>query len=251
MFYSIKVLLTSFTLLIYCSVFAYGDSLEYQARGDRWEGIKPRPVSGSDIRLLSALVDYTEPYSEFPSKNKILFYLDKKAELDLTVRELLPKKFYLLDRIKEKETWQQGFNTYEWSTETVLKPLNLVPEQLGVVAQFIQVNEQNNQATDSIVPVILYHSDYPQKINSYRFAFKVGNNANLNYAIYADDNETPLLEDKLGKKMGGEPFVITWDCSHAMAGNYELVVDGYMLRNNTPIYQSIKFYHQPDVKGNF
>lgn len=235
-------------LLTHYSVLAYDYMLEYQRRGEYWEGIQPRPVSGFDIELLSASVDYSEPQSDFPTTNKLLLYLTTPAQIDLTVRELSPKQYYLMNRVKEEETWQQGFNSYQWSTETVLKPLNLRIEQLGIIAR---INRSGNQQAESVAPVIFYHSQYPIKINGYRFAFKVGSSAHLNYAIYSGENSMPLLERELGKKMGGDPFMITWDCSKAEVGNYELVVDGYLLQDNSPLHQSIKFHHQPDIKGKF
>ena len=36
--------------------------LQYQQRGDRYEGVKPKPVSGYDIELISVLADYQEPH---------------------------------------------------------------------------------------------------------------------------------------------------------------------------------------------
>jgi len=236
------------TLFIHHPVVAYSE-LAYQLRKDHWEGIQARPVSGDlGIELLSAMVDYSEPQTSFPATNKILFYLTDPAQIDLTVRELSPKKYYLLNRVKEQEKWQQGFNHYQWSAETVLKPLNLKITQLGAVAR---VNRAAARGEEQVAPVVLYHASYPSKINGYRFAFKVGSGANLDYVIYADNSSTPLLEKKLGKRSGGEPFVILWDCSKAPAGYYELVVDGHSLRDNSQLHQSVKFYHQPEIKGKF
>ena len=238
------------TLFIHYSVFAYYPELAYQLREDHWEGIQPRPVSGDlGIELLSAVVDYTEPQTSFPATNKILFYLTDPAQIDLTVRELSPKKYYLLNRVKEQEMWRQGFNPYQWSAETVLKPLNLKITQLGAVAR---VNRSAARGEEQVAPVVLYHASYPSQINGYRFAFRVGGDANLNYVIYADDSSTPLFEKKLGKRSGGnEPFIIPWDCSKAPAGYYELVVDGHSLRDSSPLHQSVKFYHQPEIGGKF
>jgi hypothetical protein len=237
------------TLFIHHSVLASNPELAYQLREEHWEGIQARSVSGDlGIELLSAMVDYSEPQTSFPATNKILFYLTDPAQIDLTVRELSLKEYYLLNRVKEQETWQQGFNHYQWSAETVLKPLNLKITQLGAVAR---VNRAAAREEEQVAPVVLYHTSYPSKINGYRFAFKVGSGANLDYVIYADNSSTPLLEKKLGKRSGGEPFVILWDCSKAPAGYYELVVDGHSLRDNSQLHQSVKFYHQPEIKGKF
>ncbi len=228
---------------------AYDPLLEYQNRGDHWEGIQPRQVSGNlDIELLSALVDYTEPKPGFPVA-KLLFYLKESAQIDLTVRELVPKRYYVLNRVREKETWQDGFNPYQWSTAEVLQPLKLTMTELGVIAR---VNRTPNRHEESVAPVIFYHSQPPTQITGYRFVFKVGETANLNYAIYqGENNPKPLVEKPLGKKDGGQPFTIIWECASAKAGEYELVVDGYSLRDNANLHQSVKFDHQPEIQGKF
>lgn len=41
----------------------YDPKLQYQNRGNRHEGLRPKPVSGYDIELLSALVEHREPFS--------------------------------------------------------------------------------------------------------------------------------------------------------------------------------------------
>jgi hypothetical protein len=243
----ITLLFTTLLLLANCQVLAY-DSLDYQRRGDRWEGIQPRKVGGFDLELLSALVDYSESQSGFPAAYKLLFYMTTPAEINLTVSELIPKQYYVMDKVKEKETWREGFNSYQWPTETVIKPLQLTMKQLGVVAR---VNREANRPAELVAPVVFYHSQPPTRINRYRFVFKVGGTANLNYAVYQGGNQKPLLEKQLGKKIGGEPFMITWDSSQAPAGEYELVVDGYLLQNNSKLHQAVRFYHQPEIKGNF
>jgi len=228
-------------------LFAY-NFLDYQPREDRWEGIQPRQVSGFDIELLSALVDYSESQSGFPATYKLLFYVTESAKINLTVSELIPKQYYVMDKVREKETWRKGFNSYQWPTETVIKPLKLTMDQLGVVAY---VNREANRSTE-VAPVVFYHSQPPTRINRYRFAFKVGETANLNYAIYQGENPEAFFEaPKLSRKVGGEPFMITWDSSQAPAGEYELVVEGYFVQNNSKFRKTIKFYHQPDLKGNF
>lgn len=47
-------------LLVWVSAASAQVELQYQNRGNRYEGIKPKPVSGVDIELISARVDYQE-----------------------------------------------------------------------------------------------------------------------------------------------------------------------------------------------
>ena len=58
--------------------------VDYRDRGDRYEGVRPRPVSGYDIELLSALVDSQEPSTALQARVKVL----KKLSPPLALSEL-------------------------------------------------------------------------------------------------------------------------------------------------------------------
>ncbi|HWV46853.1 MAG TPA: hypothetical protein VN039_12685 [Nitrospira sp.] len=49
-------------------------NLDYQNRGDRFEGVKPKPVSGYDIEVISVLADYREPAERLPDQLRVGFY---------------------------------------------------------------------------------------------------------------------------------------------------------------------------------
>lgn len=79
---------------------AWADShLTYQNRGTHYEGIKPKPVSGFDIELISVLADYREPATTLPEKLKVQFYLPEDSKVHRTVRELDYRQFYWLDQV--------------------------------------------------------------------------------------------------------------------------------------------------------
>src|SRR5262249_46704409 len=99
--------------------------LEYQNRGNRYEGIKPKPVSGYDIELISVLADYKGQIRALPDQIKIQFYLERPSTVFLTVRELDYKLYYWLDRVMPPNPWQAGFgNEFSWGTDVVLRRLD-------------------------------------------------------------------------------------------------------------------------------
>jgi hypothetical protein len=55
--------------------------LQYQDRGNRYEGIKPKPVSGADVELISAIVDYKEEVMQLPERFKVQFYLGQPSKV--------------------------------------------------------------------------------------------------------------------------------------------------------------------------
>jgi len=225
--------------------FVHGDELDYQDRGNRWEGIAPKPVAGSDIELLSALVNHRETWQPVPAKCKVKFYLQRATWVALEVQELRPRKFYKMDRVIPKPAWQQGFNDFQWPTGAVIEPLHLNIAKLGVVARLPATVKRK---AEHVAPVLIYHTSVPTKISGYRFAFKVGGSANLRYAVYQGTNRRLLLEQELGKQSVGTPFVISWDSNKVVAGYYKLVVKGHFLNDFRRIRQDVHFYHQPLVE---
>ena len=210
------------------------------------EGIAPRPVSGLDIELLSVLVNHRENWQTMPPQCKLQFYLPDAAEVDwLRVQELSPRHFYKMEPMVTKQAWQPGdINDYEWPTTEVIQPLGLKIAQLGVVAR---LKKMDYSQTEPVAPVALYHATPPTTIPGYLFAFKVGGNAKLKYAIYQGNSQTPLITEPIGKQWVGKPFVIAWNSAQATEGSYELVVEGYFLDNYMPIYQGVQFYHNPVI----
>ena len=82
--------------------------LEYQTRGDSWkEGVRPKPVSGYDIELISVLTDYREPITggSFPNQVKLRFYLDKEQPVFLTVRGSDPSHLQATCRWLATKSW--------------------------------------------------------------------------------------------------------------------------------------------------
>src|SRR4029077_10369723 len=87
-------------LLAALPIFAqYDTALQYQKRGNRYEGLKTRMVSGYDIELLSALVDWHEPSTAWPENLHLKFYLPVAEPVFVTVRQPRPKAtFYWLPK---------------------------------------------------------------------------------------------------------------------------------------------------------
>ncbi|MDM8568192.1 hypothetical protein QUF50_01490 [Thiotrichales bacterium HSG1] len=198
----------------------YSGELDYKNRGDRWEGIAPHPVAGADIELLSALVQHREKWQPLPNKCKVKFYLPDATEVNLKVQELRPRHFYKMDRVIPKPIWKQGVNYFEWSTNEVIEPLHLNIAKLGAVARL----QSTKRKAEYVAPVLIYHDSIPTNVNGYRFAFKVGGNAKLNYAIYQEDSRKLVIEQELGKQSVGTPFIISWNSNKATVGAYKLVV---------------------------
>jgi len=221
--------------------------LQYQNRGNRYEGVKPKPVSGYDIELISARVDYKEEVKQPPDWFKVQFYLEQLSKVHLTVRELDYKYYYWMDRVQPARPWGPGFhNAFDWLSREVIQQLgHITMYDLGVV---VRLDKAEPSQSERVAPAILYHSQGPTVIKGYLFTLKTGGDARLTAAVYKDGESKPLFTQILQRQRGGRPFTVRWDSLQAGHGAYTLVLRGYFLHTNSPIDQTVTFYHQPDVR---
>lgn len=241
-------LFLSFVVLILLAL-AYKPSiarqsrLEYQNRGNRYEGIKPKPVSGYDVELLSATVDYREPPERMPDRLRIRFYLEQDSTVYVTVRELDYKYYYWLDKVTPAKPWRAGFdNVLEWPTKDVLQQLGeMNMYDLGVVAR---LEKPEPSIIERVAPVIFYHSEPAGSIDGYIFTFKTNGDARLTCTFHKAGAKAAVATTVFPRQVGGRPFAVRWNSSQAAEGEYRLVLMGYFLDSNAPINQTVSFYHK-------
>lgn len=228
------------------------DPLSYQDRGNYCEGKKALLYSNrsENIELISVQVEYSE--SNLLAENakaKIQFYWPKylKNPPQIVVRDLKDdRSFYWLDNVKS--SWQPNqFNTFEWPLRTVIQPLGLHLDELGVV-----IRSESEPSNDQIVmPAILYHSTLPAIVEKYLFTFKLIRVANeLKFTIYSEKLNKPVFisENRSLTNEDGN-LSLEWNAQHASPGNYSLVLEGYFINPVEPIpTRTIHFYHQVSLK---
>lgn len=241
----------SFLVLVLCtlspSLWAESN-LDYQNRGDHFEGIRPKPVSGYDIEVISVLVDYQEPADTLPDQLRVAFYLQGQAPVHLTVREQDYRLFYWLDRVKPVKDWQvKSVNEFTWATGTVLRQLDqkLNLYELGVL---VRLKKDTPASIEDIAPAILYHARPPEKIGGYLFTMKTNGDARLSCKVYREGEPAELMTQTFRRIPGGRPFTVRWDAGSAQEGRYALVCKGYFLDTNQPLQQTVRFFHKPTVK---
>ena len=221
--------------------------VDYQNRGNRYEGVKPKPVSGTDIELISVLVDYREEVKQMPDSLKLRFYLKASSKVYLTVREIDYNYYYWMDKINPEQPWKPGFdNVFGWATQDVLQQLgNIKIYNLGIVAR---LENSEPSSLERVAPVIFYHSHFPSNIKGYLFTFKTNGDAQLSCSFYREEKAEPVDIQNFQLQRGGRPFTVRWDSEQAEEGFYKLIINGYFLNTNNPIDQTVQFYHRPVVK---
>ena len=223
--------------------------LQYQQRGDRYEGVKPKPVSGYDIELISVLADYQEPHEGegFPKRVTLRFYLTVDEAVHLTVRELDYRAYYWLDRVKPVEPWKQGFqNVFTWPADPVLSQLS--PKlDLYEIGALIRLHTATSSTIENVAPAVLYHTEPPAQVEGYRFTMKTGEDARLKATIIQQESGQEKDTQKFRRKRAGRPFTIQWNAKDAPPGPYTLKITGFSLSTNNSINKEIHFYHQPSL----
>lgn len=219
----------------------YDPRLAYQDRGDHHEGFKPKPVSGYDIELLSALLDDREASPSWPQTLHLKFYLPAAKPAFVTVRQPRPRTaYYWLDKVRPAAPWRaRAFNEFSWSTEPVLRNLTSeTPDDLGVV---VRLRQEDPSRKEAIAPAALFHRKPPTAANGYRFTFKTNGTAHVTGKIYRGDKE--VYRRPQNRERAGSPFTLRWDCQGQPEGEYRLELSGYF-DNNITLAKEVVFYHR-------
>lgn len=223
------------------------DPLSYQSRGNRSEGIKPKPVNAYDLELISVLADFREAANELPTTLRVRFFLKEPTSVYLTVREQRYKDYYWLDKVVPTSPWKAGFNEFSWPTGDVLRQLDpkFPIENLGVVAR---LKNDRPSAEELVAPVILYHNRPPSSVAAYLFTMKPASDARMKFHIFTATGDTPIWSSAVPLAAGDQPVLMRWPVGSSPAGLYRLVVSGYFIDNNERFSQVVHFYHQPVVQ---
>lgn len=222
----------------------YDPTLQFQNRGDRYEGIRSVSVGGLDVELLSARVDDPKR-SDTPWGDQVAlrFFLPAADPVHITVRQVRSGATnYWLDRVQR--SWKEGsVNEYSWATAPVLRRLLDVRfEDLGVV---IRVGRDDPLArTQRVLPVVLFQQQPVDVARAYRFSLKTNGRARVSAVIYSGNTEIYRRPDNWEE--AGSPFTILWRADSVAEGWYRLVVSGHFA-NNAPLNKEIVFYHRPTL----
>ncbi len=215
-----------------------------------YEGVKLEPVSGYRIELISAMVYYEEKAEQIPDLFKVRFFLQQPSEVQLIVREHGTN--YHMDQVTPERPWRQGcHNAFDWSTGRVIKELNIKEGvQMHDFNMVARLGKADPSSEEHVAPLLFYHSKCPPEIGAYVFTFKIGSHSSLAYKIFNEESGKEVFSPKQKdhKVRGGQLFSMLWDSSKDETGIYRLVVTGYLLHDNSPLTQTVRFYHRKAIK---
>lgn len=223
--------------------------LEYQARGNRKEGVLPRPVSGYDLELISVVAEHDRTPEPDARQFRLRFYLPEAAPVAIVVREINYRKYYWMDGIRPERPWRAGFqNEFAWPVADVVRPLGLKLPELGALVRLKAEAAPLSGPAETVAPAVLYTGKPPRSITGYRFGLVTGQDARIRgFAIYRPPAREAVFRGPGRLTRGGRSFILRWPAEDVAAGKYRLLVDGYAKSNNARLRTSVDFYHQPKL----
>lgn len=223
-------------------------SLQYQARGDRTEGLRTVAVGGYDIELLSARV---QPAAARPAQTgwgervSVRFFHPGDEKVFITVRQLRSRSTYYWLSDVSAPMAKRSLNDWSWPAGPVLEQLSLADVGLDNLGVIVRLGQAQPSKREQVLPAQL--SDTAEAPGgAYLFQLKTNGRANVAAAIYSGDQA--LTRRPASWEAANSPISVAWDGSAATEGWYRLVLAGYFA-NNAPLDKEVVFYHRPGLRA--
>ncbi len=218
-------------------------SLKYQQRGDREEGVMDVPPASVDLRLAS-FVAVPESKSGLGRNLNLKYYVDSPDSVFITASEVIPRyQYYMKAGMKggEKGWWEYN----SWKTSDVLDPLRLRAEELGVVARL----GGRSEGSGIICPVILYTDNPPSKITRYSVVLVPRENLReMAYTVTRKGAKKPIIDRTLRRQYSaGMPLLLSITIPESAEGWFALAVKCKLKGQNQGPTRTYRFYHKRDV----
>jgi len=225
---------------------------QYGSRGFYKEGVRREPSTGAaNLYLLSALIDYDEPYKSLPPAFRAAFYLPPGSgdaqPVYLAIREQKLVYYYWLDEVQPPGGWQAGrMNRFEWPTGTVVRQLNDRKEDgplsLDKLAAAARLGRKTPGNIERVAPVALYHSRPPQSAEGYRFVFRPDRKMRLTLQVFREGAGAALDTQPFPSVPADLPKEFRFSAKGWPDGWYRLTLAGYA--ENGPVSVDVHFYHR-------
>ncbi|MEL6672774.1 MAG: hypothetical protein AAFR61_11305 [Bacteroidota bacterium] len=226
--------------------------VDYQDRGNRYEGTKEKPVSAKPLILVAALAyPGIEPYQKWQDQSlKVAFYAPKNLGFQVHARETDGHIIYRMD--SKPSQAPRGWHEFTpWEVDEVLTRVELFANNLGVLVNF-------DLPGKVIAPAVVYHTRKPQQVNSYHFSFlPLAGLSYLKFEVYqgylykkALKPEFLLKRESWGERAMESKICFDYDLAFSKldlppewSGWITLRVRGKRLSDNKSVKETFYFYH--------
>lgn len=98
-------------------------------------------------------------------------------------------------------------------------------------------------AHEWIAPAVLAVGETLVVPKSYLFTFKTNFPARLTCSLSAESADTEVWSKTFKRVRAGRPFTCRVPLDILIQGEYRLLVNGYSLDTNAPVWQEVRFHH--------
>lgn len=186
---------------------------------ERYEGIRRyEDVSGGRFKLKSALAEYKEERQADSGYFKIGFYVDESIEskdIDILLEDRKGKLYYM---IPVRKQWSNGFQEFRWDNDFADS------HEVKLYDLYAKAEVKEPGLVSRIVPIVLYYSAKPDRVEKYKFIFVCNRQVTVQYTIY-DEQGNEKDSGLRRRKPKDTEIVITWNCEDAPSGRYQLLVE--------------------------
>lgn len=232
---------------------ALAQDVTYHLRSNRYEGLRDLQYAGeANLRLLS-FIAYREP-ANLANKPvlKVRFFLPRPGSAFITAVELRRQGRSHYQMRSARTDWNAGWQEFSpWPTADVLAPLQISPDNLGVVAR---LDSEHEEGSGLIAPVLVYAETYPPVATRYVAQFLPPSTlTKVNFDLANVDTGTRVASGRLCNDTPGQskpcvagntPFEITLDLSGQPSGSYRLVIDTRVYGHASGPSQQYSFWHE-------
>jgi hypothetical protein len=227
--------------------------VNYHLRTNRYEGLRDLQYAGeAKLRLLSFIAYYEPVRLADQPVLKVRFFLPRTGSVFITAVELRRQGRSHYQMRPARTDWNAGWQEFSpWPTADVLVPLQISPDNLGVVAR---LDSEQDGGSGAIAPVIVYAGRYPQVAARYVAQFLPPSTlAKVDYDLINVDAGTRVASGRLCEETPGQskpcvagntPFEIAVDLSGQPSGNYRLVIDTRVYDHASGPSQQYFFWHE-------
>jgi hypothetical protein len=192
---------------------------KWSDRGDRFEGIASRQVSGGCCELLGVHFKRTEKVDANAPKLTLFFWLPESANPEIVVWQ--PSTNYMM--VPKEKKYLKGLQRFSWPRQAVIEPLGVNIDTL-----YTRVHDSNQV----YFPALLSTSEKPKAVGSYLFVLESGGAIDARCTVERETNGklTPIRSFRYKQDFGGV-FQVAWDGLDdqgrpAAAGTYLLRLKG-------------------------
>jgi hypothetical protein len=233
--------LLALAVFVPASTSAVDDDYNYRQHGNRMEGLRRIPTSGSDVDLLSFIACRERISTQGGANLRIGFYVPSAGAVHLIATEIGrhgPSHYQMRPLQK---TWDAGWQEFgPWPTTDVLVPLGIPLESIGVVARV----GTESEGSGAITPVALYANSRPTDCATYSMWLLPTNTLSTLDVVVASAAGHIFHRDRLLALPANAPFQVTFSLKAAPDGEYRAFLDGRELDRTTGPARRFTFHHQ-------